>query len=88
MLEKVESYSSIEMKEKGQVQLRKTTRIIEDGNVLSESHHREIRNPDQDISDLPQNIQDAINAYWTQEVKDAWALIVEEANANVEPFGK
>ena len=84
MLEKVESYSSIEMKEKGQVQLRKTTRIIEDGNVLSESHHREIRYPAQDISDLPDNIQAAINAYWTQDVIDAWNEHQQQINSQVE----
>lgn len=80
MLEKQESYSSIELKERGQVQIRKTTRIVEDGNVLSESHHREIRYPDQDVSDLPDNIQAVINAYWTQDVKDAWAELQQQAN--------
>lgn len=82
MLEKQESYSSIELKEKGQVQLRKTVKVIEDGSVLSESHQREIRYPDQDISDLPQNIQDVINAHWTQEIKDAWAEYSEQINQN------
>lgn len=86
MLEKIESFTKLEITEQGKVSLRKTTRIIEDGNVLSENHHREMRYPDQDISDLPQNIQDTINAFWTQEIKDAWALIVEQANANVEPI--
>jgi len=84
MLEKQESYSSIELKEHGQVQLRKTTRIIEDGNVLSESHHREIRYPDQDVSDLPDNIQAVINAYWTQDVKDAWAEFQQQSNENID----
>jgi len=80
MLEKQESYSSIELKEHGRVQLRKTTKIIEDGNALSESHHREMRYPDQDITDLPDNIQAVINAYWTQDVKDAWAEFQQQAN--------
>ena len=80
MLEKQESYSSIELKEHGRVQLRKTTKIIEDGNILSESHHREMRYPDQDITDLPDNIQAVINAYWTQDVKDAWAEFQQQAN--------
>ena len=84
MLEKQESYSSIELKEHGQVQLRKTTRIIEDGNVLSESHHREIKYPDQDVSDLPDNIQAVINAYWTQDVKDAWAEFQQQSNENID----
>lgn len=86
MLEKLESFTKLEITEQGKVSLRRTTRIVEDGNVLSENHHREMRYPGQDISDLPQNIQDSINAFWTQEIIDAWALIVEEANANVEPI--
>jgi len=83
MLEKIESYSKIEITEQGKVMLRKTTRVIEDGNILSENHHREMRYPNNDITDLPQNLQDTINAFWTQDVKDAWALIVEEENAKV-----
>ena len=72
MLEKTESYTSIDIKELGQVSLRKTTRVTDNGTVISESHHREVRTPDQDITDLPQHVQNTINAYWTQDVKDAW----------------
>jgi hypothetical protein len=43
MLEKTESYTSIDIKELGQVSLRKTTRVTDDGTVISESHHREVR---------------------------------------------
>jgi len=80
MLEKTESYTSIDIKELGQVSLRKTTRITDDGTVISESHHREVRTPDKDITDLPQNVQDVINAYWTQDVKDAWAEFQQQIN--------
>ena len=86
MLEKIESYTKLEITEQGKVSLRKTTRIVEDGIVLSENHHREMRYPNDDITDLPQNLQDTINAYWTQDIKDAWALIIEEENENVEPI--
>ena len=84
MLEKIETYSSIEIKERGQIQVRKTVRIMEDGIALSENHHREIRYPGQDISDLPENIRGAINAYWTQEVLDAWSVYEAEINSQVE----
>ena len=84
MLEKTESYSKLEITEQGKVMLRKTTRIIEDGNILSENHHREMRYPNDDITDLPQNIQDTINAFWTQDVKDAWVEFEQQANANIE----
>lgn len=72
MLEKNEAYTSIDIKELGQVSLRKTTRVTDDGTVISESHHREVRVPNQDISDLPEHVQAVINAYWTQDVIDAW----------------
>lgn len=78
MLEKTEAYTAIDIKELGQVSLRKTTRITDDGVLISEAHHREVRVPDQDISDLPQNIQDTINAFWTQDVKDAWSALQQQ----------
>lgn len=83
MLEKTEAYTAIDIKEQGQVSLRKTTRITDDGVLISEGHHREVRVPSQDISDLPQNIQDVINAYWTQEVRDAYSSMIEQANAEL-----
>jgi hypothetical protein len=84
MLEKTESYTSIDIKELGQVSLRKTTRVTDDGTVISESHHREVRVPNQDITDLPDNVQAVINAYWTQDVKDAWAEFQQQSNANID----
>ena len=68
MIEKQESYTQIELLESGEVQLRKTTKIIEDGNVISQSHHRSIVVPTDDISAYPQNIQDVCNAFWTEEI--------------------
>jgi len=78
MLEKTESYTSIDIKELGQVSLRKTTRVTDNGTVISESHHREVRVPNQDITDLPQHVQDTINAYWTQDIIDAWNKLEEQ----------
>lgn len=80
MLEKKERYTSIDIKELGQVQLLKVISILDDGVVISEANHRQIRTPDQDISDLPENIQSVINAYWSQEVKDNWNELVRKAN--------
>ena len=69
MLEKQESYSKIEVLESGHVQLRKTTTILDDGEVLSQSHHRSVVSPLDDISDLPDNVQAVCNAFWTDEIK-------------------
>jgi predicted metal-dependent HD superfamily phosphohydrolase len=68
MLEKQESYSQIELKESGHVQLRKTTTVLDDGEVLSQSHHRSVVTPLDDISDLPDNVQAVCNAFWTDEL--------------------
>lgn len=84
MIEKVTNYTKLEITEQGKVSLRRTTRIVEDGVVLSENHHREMRYPDQDISDLPQNIQDTINAFWSEEIKEAWREHIEQVNAELE----
>lgn len=69
MLEKQESYSKIEVLESGHIQLRKTTTVLDDGQVLSQSHHRIVITPMDDISELPDNVQAVCNAYWTDEVK-------------------
>ena len=68
MLEKQESYSKIEVLESGHVQLRKTTTVLDDGEVLSQSHHRSVVTPLDDISDLPDNVQAVCNAFWTDEL--------------------
>ena len=68
MLEKQESYSQIELKESGHIQLRKTTTVLDDGEVLSQAHHRSVVTPLDDISDLPDNVQAVCNAYWTEEL--------------------
>ena len=68
MLEKKESYSKIEALESGVIQLRKTTTVYDDGQVLSQSHHRSVVTPLDDISDLPDNVQAVCNAFWTDEL--------------------
>jgi hypothetical protein len=68
MLEKKESYSKIEVLESGHIQLRKTTTVLDDGEVLSQSHHRSVVTPLDDISDLPDNVQAVCNAFWTDEL--------------------
>ena len=68
MLEKQESYSQIELKESGHIQLRKTTTVLDDGQVLSQSHHRSVVTPLDDILDLPDNVQAVCNAFWTDEL--------------------
>ena len=80
MLEKKESYSQIELKESGHVQLRKTTTVYDDGEVLSQSHHRSVVTPMDDISELPENVQAVCNAYWTDEIKAKFEVADEVEN--------
>jgi len=69
MLEKQESYSKIEVLESGHVQLRLTTKVLDDGQVISQSHHRSVVTPLDDITSLPQSVQDVCNAYWTEDIR-------------------
>jgi hypothetical protein len=78
MLEKQESYSKIEVLESGVVQLRLTTKVLDDGEVISQSHHRSVVTPMDDISELPENVQAVCNAYWTDEVKAKFQEAVAE----------
>ena len=69
MLEKQESYSKIEVLESGHIQLRKTMKVLDDGEVISQSHHRSVVTPLDDITSLPQSVQDVCNAYWTEDIR-------------------
>jgi archaellum component FlaF (FlaF/FlaG flagellin family) len=69
MLEKQESYSKIEVLESGHIQLRKTMKVLDDGQVISQSHHRSVVTPLDDITSLPQSVQDVCNAYWTDDIR-------------------
>jgi archaellum component FlaF (FlaF/FlaG flagellin family) len=69
MLEKQETYSKIEVLESGHIQLRKTMKVLDDGQVISQSHHRSVVTPLDDITSLPQSVQDVCNAYWTDDIR-------------------
>ena len=71
----------IEVLEKGQVQVRTATRVLEDGVQLSQAYHRHVVNPstktgetwgDTDISGEDARVQAIANATWTAEVKTAY----------------
>ena len=80
-LSKVTVVDKIEVLEKGQVQVRTATRVMEDGAVLSSSFHRHIVEPstkasgswaDTDISGEDARVQAIATATWTDAVKTAW----------------
>ena len=80
----------IEVLEKGQVQVRTATRVLEDGVQLSQSYHRHVIVPstktdgtwgDTDISGEDAEVQAIANAKWTAEVKTAYQDMMDAQEA-------
>lgn len=69
----------ITVTENGIVLVREATRIMEDGNQLSQTYHRTSLTPGQDVSDQPANVQAICKAAWTKAVVDAYNA-QQEAN--------
>ena len=76
----------IEVLEKGQVQVRTVTRVLEDGVQLSSSFHRHVIEPsiktdgtwgDTDISGEDAEVQAIANAKWTAAVKTAYQEMID-----------
>ena len=76
----------IEVLEKGQVQVRTATRIMEDGAQLSQSYSRHILVPstkvsgswaDTDISGEDARVQAICTATWTSSVKTAYQTMID-----------
>jgi hypothetical protein len=72
-LEKQVVVDKIEVTEDGTVQVRETTRIVEDGKVISQSYHRHTIAPGQDYSNDDARVQAIAQAAWTPEVIAAYA---------------
>ena len=80
-LSKVTVVDKIEVLEKGHIQVRTATRILEDGVQLSSSFQRHFLEPsnkdsgswaDTDISGEDARVQAVATATWTSTVKTAW----------------
>jgi len=65
------------------VQVAMDTLIKEDGNLISQTRHRQVLHSDMDISNQPQEVQNICNTAWTQEVKDAWIAFKQEQENNL-----
>ena len=85
-LTKVTVVDKIEVLEKGQVQVRTATRVMEDGVELSSSFHRHVVVPsvktedtwgDTDISGEDARVQAIATATWTSAVKTAYQEMVD-----------
>jgi hypothetical protein len=85
LTEKIE-IDRIEVVNDWNIQVRRATTIERDGVFVSRTFHRWVLNPDSDITNQEQKVQDICNTAWTQEVKDAYASFKasQEAELNVE----
>jgi len=69
----------IEITENGVVQIRQATKILEDGNELSQSYHRWSIAPGQDYSGQPDNVKTICAVAHTPEVIAAYEAAIAEA---------
>ena len=67
----------ITVQENGTVLYREATRIMEDGNQLSQTFHRSSLTPGQDLTGIPANVVAICNTVWTNEV--IWAYQAAQA---------
>lgn len=72
MLEKIKVISKIEVAEFGHVQVRESIRIVEDGQILSESYHRYVLSPGDSLDGQPEQVKAIAQAAWTPEVVAAY----------------
>ena len=71
-LTKTTTVDQITVTENGIVLYREATRIMEDGNQISQTYHRSSLTPAQDLTGVPSNVVAICNAAWTAEVVAAY----------------
>ena len=72
----------ITVTENGIVLYREATRIMENGQQLSQTYHRSSLTPAQDLTGIPANVVAICNAAWTADVVAAYQAQLE-ANKTV-----
>jgi len=78
-LTKTTVVDQITVTENGIILYREATRIMEDGNQISQTYHRTSLTPAQDLTGQPANVVAICNAAWTDEVIAAYQA-AQEAN--------
>jgi len=76
-LTKTTSIDQITVTENGIVLYREATRIMEDGNQISQTYHRSSLAPNADLTGVPANVVAICNVAWTPEVIAAYQAQVE-----------
>jgi DNA-binding transcriptional LysR family regulator len=72
----------ITVTENGIILYREATRIMEDGNQISQTYHRSSLTPAQDLTGVPANVVAICNAAWTAEVIAAY----QAAQTSPQPY--
>ena len=72
----------ITVTENGIVLYREATRIMEDGNQLSQTFHRTSLTPAQDLTGQPANVVAICNAAWTADVIAAYQAAQAASQSN------
>jgi len=80
-LTKTTVVDQITVTENGIILYREATRIMEDGNQLSQTYHRSSLIPAQDLTGVPANVVAICNAAWTAEVIAAYQAAQAAAEA-------
>ena len=62
----------ITVTENGTIFYREATRIMEDGNQISQTYHRNSLTPGQDLTGVPANVVAHCNTAWTADVVAAY----------------
>ena len=80
-LTKTTTVDQITVTENGIVLYREATRIMEDGNQISQTFHRSSLTPAQDLTGVPANVVAICNTVWTAEVIAAYQAAQAEAQS-------
>jgi DNA-binding transcriptional LysR family regulator len=75
-LTKTTVIDQITVTENGVILYREATRIMEDGNQISQTYHRSSLTPGQDLTGVPANVVAICNAAWTAEVISTYQAAV------------
>jgi hypothetical protein len=76
-LTKTTVVDQITVQENGTVLYREATRIMEDGNQISQTYHRSSLTPAQDLTGVPANVVAICNTVWTESVISAYQAAQE-----------
>ena len=80
-LTKTTAVDQITVQENGSILYREATRIMEDGNQISQTYHRSSLTPAQDLTGVPANVVAICNVAWTAEVIAAYQAAQAAAEA-------